>query len=128
MSGIPHSPSIRGTIGCIGLTALTAAWPFSPALAAPRAPLDYKFDGGISREVLENYLEHSISFTGLLHDDLTPPRSRGVDPQDNIRMLLNIRVKFVGRALTCWARESELETLLTNAKPFIERIHRDDPD
>ncbi len=43
-------------------------------------------------------------------------------------MLLNIKAKFVGRALMCWAREAELETPLAHAKPFIERIHQADPD
>ena len=32
---------------------------------------DYQFDATISRPVLENYLDRSISFTELLHDDLT---------------------------------------------------------
>ncbi|MBI1839724.1 MAG: hypothetical protein HYR88_02590 [Verrucomicrobia bacterium] len=109
-----RSPS--HTLALIGLALLATAWPQSLSTAAP-APLDYRFDGRISREVLENYLEHSISFTELLHDDLTQRRARGPDPQDNIRMLLNIQAKFVGRALMCWAREAELETLLSNAKP-----------
>jgi hypothetical protein len=97
--------------------------------SADNPPGGYHFDGSISRQVLENYLERSISFTELLHDDLNQPRNRrGVDPHDNIRMLLNIRAKFIGRALMCWARERELETLLKNAKPFIELMHKSDPD
>ena len=31
---------------------------------------DFQFDSSISRQVLENYLDRSISFTELLHDDL----------------------------------------------------------
>jgi hypothetical protein len=43
---------------------------------------DYRFDGQISRQVLEDYLSRSISFTELLHDDLSQPRNgRGVDPR-----------------------------------------------
>ena len=38
--------------------------------------LDFRFDGTISRAVLENYLSRSISFTELLHDDLTQPAQR----------------------------------------------------
>src|SRR6187551_853367 len=74
---------------------------------------DFHFDGSMSREVLENYLSRSISFTELLHDDLTQPRnSRGVDPRDNLRFIQNTGAKFIGRALMCWGRERELPTLL----------------
>lgn len=39
--------------------------------AASARTQDFHFDGSMSRPVLENYLERSISFTELLHDDLT---------------------------------------------------------
>ena len=46
---------------------------------------NYHFDGSISREVLENYLDRSISYTELLHDELTLSRNdQGVDPRDNL--------------------------------------------
>ena len=90
---------------------------------------DYRFDGKISREVLENYLSRSVSFTELLHDDLAQPRnSRGVDPRDNIRFILNTGAKFVGRSLMCWGRERELDTLLHSANVFAAEMHKADPD
>jgi hypothetical protein len=90
---------------------------------------DYHFDGSISKEVLENYLDRSVSFTELLHDDLSVARnSHGVDPKDNLRFILNTKAKFVGRALMCWGRERELDTLCHNAKIFADRIHQADPD
>src|ERR1700691_4972105 len=95
----------------------------------PAVAQNYHFDGSISREVLENYLDRSISFTELLHDDLGTNRNRyGVDPNDNLRFILNTKAKFVGRALMCWGRERELETLLHNAKIFADRLHQVDPD
>src|SRR6266705_1073558 len=83
------------------------------ALAADDQPVtassparDYRFDGKISREVLENYLSRSVSFTELLHDDLSQARNRrGVDPRDNIRFIQNTGAKFIGRAVMCWGRE-----------------------
>jgi len=87
------------------------------------------FDTTISREVLERYLARSISFTELLHDDLTQPRDlRGVDPHDNIRMLVSSGAKFVGRALMLWGSEQNLATYLARAKPFIDLLHQADPD
>ena len=97
-----------------------------PATAVAK---DFHFDSSISREVLENYLDRSISFTELLHDDLTKPRnSRGVDPQDNVRLILESKAKFVGRALMVWGRERNLSNFLQTAKPYVERLHEGDPD
>src|SRR5882724_3104488 len=90
---------------------------------------DFHFDSFISRPVLENYLSRSISFTELLHDDLTQAlNARGVDPHDNIRLLIGSKAKFVGRALMLWGSESNLATYLTRAKPYIETLHQMDPD
>jgi hypothetical protein len=41
----------------------------------PAAAQNFRFDTSMSREVLENYLSRSISFTELLHDDLTQARN-----------------------------------------------------
>jgi hypothetical protein len=96
---------------------------------SPASAQDFRFDGSISREVLENYLERSISFTELLHDDLTMPRNRrGVDPRDNLRMILSTKAKFVGRAVMVWGREKELGAFLGTAKPYAEALHQADPE
>src|SRR6058998_3984025 len=95
----------------------------------PAAAQDFQFDGSISRRVLENYLSRSISFTELLHDDLTKDRnSRGVDPRDNLRFILETKTKFVGRALMVWGRERNLSAFLETAKPFAVALHKADPD
>jgi hypothetical protein len=97
--------------------------------ACPARSQDFHFDGSISRPVLENYLSRSISFTELLHDDLTRPRnSRGVDPRDNMRLILETRAKFVGRALMVWGRENNLANYLKNAKPYAAALHKADPE
>jgi len=97
--------------------------------AFPAAAQDFHFDSSISRLVLENYLSRSISFTELLHDDLSKPRNaRGVDPRDNSRLILDTRAKFVGRALMVWGRESNLSAFLETAKPYAAALHRADPE
>jgi hypothetical protein len=91
--------------------------------------LDFRFDTTITKEVLENYLSRSISFTELLHDDLGQPvDARGVDPRDNIRLLIGSKAKFVGRALMAWGGEGNIATLLSHAKPFADLLHQSDPD
>jgi len=80
----------------------------------------YAFDGTISRPVLENYLSRAITMSKILH---------GVgDVNDNIRMLKDIGVKFVGRSTHCWGGEAALEDVLATAKPIAQCLHAVDPD
>jgi len=95
----------------------------------PAVAEDFHFDGAISKPVLEHYLSRSISFTELLHDDLTQPRdAKGVDPRDNLRLILDTKAKFIGRSLMLWGHESNLAPFLKTAKPFAEALHQADPD
>jgi hypothetical protein len=91
----------------------------TPSRAAAK-PRDYGFDGRISREVLENYLSRAISMEGLLN-------GRG-DLDDNIRMLEETGVKFIGRALCLWGGEAELLRNLERARGQVPRVHAADPE
>jgi len=89
----------------------------------------YFFDGSISREVLENYLDRSVTAgyfltPGMPENYLFPFR------EDDIRMLQNIGVKFVGRAVYRWSEESKLNDpeFLAYAKRLIDRMHAFDPE
>ncbi len=85
------------------------------------APSDaYHFDRTISREVLENYLDRSISMEGLLN-------GRG-DLVDNLRMLKYTGAKFIGRALCLWAGEVNLLRNLERAKAQLPKVHEADPE
>jgi len=99
----------------------------APGDAGPA--LDFQFDTTISKVVLENYLSRSISFTELLHDDLAQPMNpRGVDPRDNIRLLIGSKAKFVGRALMLWGGENNLTSFVGRAKSYADVLHQQDPD
>jgi hypothetical protein len=90
---------------------------------------DFHFDSTISQKVLGNYLSRSISYTELLHDDLSQAHDkRGVDPRDNIRMLLNCGAKYIGRSIMLWGTESNLQAYLKNGKRIIDTMHSVDPD
>src|SRR4051794_22312633 len=124
---LPWTRRMGMALFAVGALAFAGTAPAAarPPATAPAPWRDYRFDGSISREVLENYLSRSVSFTELLHDDLSQPRNRrGVDPRDNLRFILDTHAKFVGRALMCWGRERELEALLRHAKIFAERLHQ----
>ncbi|MDR1938224.1 MAG: hypothetical protein LBQ73_06985 [Tannerellaceae bacterium] len=94
-------------------------------------PKDSKFyfDGSISREVLENYLDRSVTagyflVPGNPENYLFPYR------EDDIRMLQNIGAKFIGRSIYRWSEESRLgePAFLTYAKRLIDRMHEFDPE
>ena len=92
---------------------------------------DYKFDKtGVSRNVLENYLAKSITMTDLL----TPPgfENDGAfsGKEDDIRMLRNIGVKFIGRSIYRWGKEDTLanKEFLDGAKKIADKIHEIDSD
>jgi hypothetical protein len=87
---------------------------------ASTRPRDYRFDGTISREVLEHYLSRSISMEGLLN-------GRG-DLDDNIRMLKETGAKFIGRALCLWGGEADLLRNLERARTQVPRNHAADPE
>jgi hypothetical protein len=86
------------------------------------AQRNYRFDGKISREVLENYLSRSITMTEIY-------RSPG-NLDDDIRMLKNIGAKFAGRTIYLWGGEPRINDpkFLAQGREMTERIHRNDPD
>jgi hypothetical protein len=88
--------------------------------AESMAARDYRFDGTISREVLENYLSRSISMEGLLN-------GRG-NLDDNLRMLKATGAKFIGRSLCLWGGEANLLRNLERARQQIPRVHAADPE
>ncbi len=111
----------------IGLIALVSIAVGAPGLARaargveePARPRNYRFDGTMSREVLENYLSRSITMEGLLN-------GRG-DLDDHIRMLKTMGAKFIGRSLCLWGGEANLLSNLQRAKQQAPRLHKADPD
>src|SRR5258708_1114420 len=95
------------------------------AVAAAGGPVgtarpDYHFDGAISRVVLENYLDRSISMEGLLN-------GRG-DLDDNIRMLDHTGAKFIGRSICLWGGEGKLISNFERARVQVPKVFASDPD
>ena len=94
---------------------------------------DYYFDSnGISRKVLENYLKHSITMTGLLEHSTLAADTGGENPdkEDDIRLVLNIGAKLIGRSMYRWGREDVLNNPLYREEAIrvSTKIHASDPD
>jgi hypothetical protein len=86
------------------------------------AQRDYRFDGKISREVLENYLSRSITMSELYR----PPGHL----DDDIRMLKHTGAKFVGRTICLWGSEPRIldPKFFAQGRETAVRIHQNDPD
>ncbi len=95
---------------------------FVSALNLISAERNYKFDGPIPRDVLENYLSRAITMQELCV---------GVgNVDDNIRMITNIGAKFIGRSMFMWGGEQRIAKpeFLAKGKEIAEKLHRADPD
>ncbi|MDB5061235.1 MAG: hypothetical protein JWP67_1078 [Mucilaginibacter sp.] len=81
---------------------------------------DYKFNATISRNVLENYLNRSITMQSLLV-------GKG-NFDDNLRMIKNIGAKLIGRSVCQWGEESDIPKNLQLEKELAAKVHASDPE
>lgn len=91
---------------------------------------DYSFRGGITREVLDNYLGRAVTLTEFLTVNPYCNDDRATDKKDEIRMLKDLEVKFVGRAIYRWGGERFLAdtAFLGSASHLVDMMHAWDPD
>lgn len=94
---------------------------------AESAGRDYRFNGSISREVLDNYLSRATTYCELLTPEGTRERPK-CSLDEGIRFLTNTGAKFVGRSIYMWGGESHLPELLKQGKAAAEKVHQADAD
>ncbi|MGA2258898.1 MAG: hypothetical protein ABSG53_29875, partial [Thermoguttaceae bacterium] len=89
----------------------------------------FYFDGVISRQTLENYLDHAITMGYFLVPG-QPEGYRFPYRDDDVRMIHNLGAKFVGRAIYRWGEESKLgdPAFLEYAQKMVDRVHAADPE
>lgn len=89
----------------------------------------YYFDGSISREVLERYLDRAVT-AGYLLVPGSPEDYQFPYREDDIRMIHNIGAKFIGRSIYRWGGESKLADpeFLGYARRLMARMHAQDPE
>ncbi|MET3877591.1 hypothetical protein [Chitinophaga sp. OAE865] len=91
----------------------------------------YSFnEKGISRPVLEHYLDHAVTMTEFLAVDPYASDAPYPNKEDDIRLISNTGAKFIGRAIYRWGGEAVLNNkdYLDNAKRLVEEVHKNDPD
>lgn len=93
-------------------------------LVMPATGRDYHIDGRVSEVALRSYLSRSITMMQML-------AGKG-DFEDNLRMLKDCGVKFVGRAAYNWGREeggeAALPARLKGIKENAAKVHAADPE
>jgi hypothetical protein len=94
--------------------------PLHQKIELPAKVPDYRFSKKISREVLENYLERSITMQRMLTGE--------GNFDDNLRMMKHIGVKFIGRAVCQWGGEANLLKNFVLEKELAAKVHQADPD
>lgn len=80
---------------------------------------DYSFDGTISKEVLCNYLERSVTAADLYLSDTL---------EDDIRVIKKIGAKFLGRASGIWYVIMDDDKHFEMSKALADRVHAADPE
>ena len=91
----------------------------------------YYFDSnGISRDVLERYLDRSATLVYLLIPDRPEGRREFPYHADDVRMAKNLGAKFMGRALYRWGGESRLNDpqFWASARAIADDLHAHDPE
>jgi hypothetical protein len=108
------------------LTIAIAAEADEPSKSMP----GYSFDGTISRRVLENYLDRSVTMAYFLVTGKPEGNRSYPYRDDDIRLIENIGTKFIGRAIYRWGGENRLNEprFFSDAKELIDRVHAFDPD
>ncbi len=101
----------------------------SSSLYAAEGDRNYSFDGSMSRTVLENYLSRAVTHMGLCSAS-ADSTTQSLD--DDIRMLLGIGAKFVGRASFVWDLPGDLpageEKHFQKVKDVAAKVHKVDPE
>ncbi|MCR5041464.1 MAG: hypothetical protein K6C36_05105 [Clostridia bacterium] len=77
------------------------------------------FDGSMPRKVLEYYLSRATSAQWIYLSDTL---------EDDIRVIVDTGIKFLGRATGIWRGELPEEEHFARSKEFADRVHAADPE
>ncbi|MBN1362700.1 MAG: hypothetical protein JW993_19030 [Sedimentisphaerales bacterium] len=124
-----RTDTARAILIAVTLLAVGRAALASVALAVSNTG-KYTFDGTISREVLENYLDRSVTMAYFVVTGRPKGNRQYLYRVDDIRLIENIGAKFIGRAIYRWNGESLLNdpNFWTEAKKLMDQVHAFDPD
>lgn len=93
-------------------------------------PYPYRFDGSISRDVLDRYLSRAVTMSEFLTVDPYCNDGTYPDKEADVEFIRNTGAKFIGRAIYRWGDEKALAEpgFWAGAEALIDRVHAFDPD
>lgn len=93
-------------------------------------PDPYRFDGSISRDVLDRYLSRAVTMSEFLTVDPYCNDGTYPDKEADVEFIRNTGAKFIGRAIYRWGDEKALAEpgFWAGAEALIDRVHAFDPD
>lgn len=86
---------------------------------------EYYFEGSMPRNVLESYLSRAVTHVGLCSSVPEPPTQCF---EDDLRMLMNIGAKFIGRAAYAWWPPTDDDFHFEMARERAAKVHEADPE
>ena len=91
---------------------------------------NYHFDGSISEEVLNNYLDRAVTASELLVAPEFGNDAHILNKHIDVKVVKELKAKFVGRAIFRWGKEDKLNDKLffEKAKQIIDEVHSADAD
>ncbi len=107
------------------LRLFTIATFFTATAIAEESSGRFHFDGSISQPVLENYLSRAVTHAGLCASSADPTTRYF---KDDLRMILDLGAKFIGRAAFVWDLPRNNETHFQAAADAAREIHEGDPE
>ncbi len=90
----------------------------------------YNFEGRISREVLENYLERAVTMSEFLVPDSLSCDGAYPCKDLDVEFIRKTGAKFIGRSIFRWGKEEALNNgnFWKGAADHMSRVHTLDPD
>lgn len=115
-----NMPSFRASLSLI------LAYLFSiNLLMAEKESEAFQFDGSMARPVLENYLSRAVTHAGLCASSADPTTKYF---EDDLRMLLSIGAKFIGRAAFVWDLPKNDNAHFQAVANAAQKVHAADPE
>lgn len=94
-------------------------------------PVDpYAFEGSISREVLENYLERAVTMSEFLVPDSLSCDGAYPCKERDVEFIRKTGAKFIGRSILRWGKEEAFNNpgFREGAMAYMSQVHANDPD
>ncbi len=90
--------------------------------------MDFKFDGSISLDVLNNYLSRAITYCIYAESDTWYGRFDEKTAKDAKRAILNAGAKHIARAISVWMPSATEEAEYPKIAEWISDVHSSDPE